>query len=128
MLLKHTFSWMPMVIIAIANGMIREFGYGKFMGELRAHQISSLTGVALFGLYAWALSFVWPLQSSRQAAVMGLIWLVLTVAFEFIFGHYVAKHPWSRLLHDYNAFQGRLWALVLVGVTIAPYVVYRIRS
>jgi len=30
----------------------------------------------------------------------------MTVAFEFLFGYYVAKRPWSVLLHDYNLSQG----------------------
>jgi hypothetical protein len=56
------------------------------------------------------------------------IWLTLTVAFEFLFGHYVAKLSWRRLLHDYNLFAGRLWLFVLVAITVAPSVIYRIRS
>jgi hypothetical protein len=117
-----------MVLIGIANGAIRQFGYGRFLGELLAHQISSVTGIILFAFYVWILSLRWPMQSSYQAAAVGLIWLELTVAFEFLFGHYVAKHSWSRLLRDYNILRGRLWSLVLIAITIAPYVVYRITS
>jgi hypothetical protein len=53
--------------------------------------------------------------------------LCLTVAFEFLFGHYVANHPLSRLIQDYNLLSGRLWALVLLAVTAAPYVVYKLK-
>jgi len=128
LILKAALAWAPMVIIGILNGVIREVGYGKLTSELRAHQISSVTGIALFMFYTWALSFRWPLDSSRQAVLVGVIRLGLTVVFEFVFGRFVAKHPWSRLLHDYNIFQGRLWSLDLLAVTMAPYVVYRIRS
>jgi hypothetical protein len=128
MVLEYTLAWIPMVLIGIANGAIRQFGYGRLLGELLSHQISSVTGIIFFGLYVWTLSLRWPLQSSSQAIAIGLIWLGLTVAFEFLFGHYVAKHSWSRLLSDYNILKGRLWSLVLIAITIAPYVVYRIRS
>ncbi len=128
MVLKYTLAWIPMVFIGILNGATRQFGYGRFLGELFAHQVSSVTGIILFGSYVWILSIWWPLESSYQALVIGLIWLGLTVSFEFLFGHYVAKHPWSRLLHDYNIFEGRLWCLVLISITIAPYVMYRIGS
>jgi hypothetical protein len=128
MVLKYTFAWIPMVFIGILNGAIRQFGYGRFLSELFAHQVSSVTGIILFGSYVWMLSIRWPLESSYQALVIGLIWLGLTVSFEFSFGHYVAKHPWSRLLHDYNILEGRLWCLVLTSITIAPYVMYKIRS
>ena len=33
--------------------------------------------------------------------------------FELGFGHWVAGHPWSRLLADYDLLAGRIWVLVL---------------
>lgn len=115
-----------MVFIAIANAAIREAGYRRFLGELPAHQMSALTLIVLFGVYIWALSRWWPIQSSGQALAIGLIWLGLTVAFEFLFGHYVMGHPWSRLFHDYNLLEGRVWLLVLIWITIAPCVFQRL--
>ena len=60
------------------------------------------------------------------ALAVGLVWLGLTIAFEFLFWHYVAKHPLNRLIHDYNILEGRLWSFVLIVVAIAPYVFYKI--
>jgi hypothetical protein len=128
MIPKYAIAWIPMVFIAIANGAIRQLGYGRLMGELSAHQLSCLTGIMLFLLYTWCLSLYWPLQSSRQALTIGGIWLILTIAFEFLFMHYGAKVPWSKLLQDYNILEGRLWVLVLFAVLMAPYLVSRIRS
>jgi hypothetical protein len=128
MILKYVIAWIIFPIIGIVNGIIRQIGYGKLMGELLAHQISTVTGIILFGLYAWGLSFRWKIQSSVEAIFIGLIWLALTIAFEFLFGHYVMKHPWSRLLHDYNILEGRLWVLVLIWITIAPYVFFKLSS
>jgi hypothetical protein len=127
MVLKYALAWIPMVFVGMANGALRQFGYGRFLDELLAHEVSSVTGIILFGLYACILSLRWPLETCRQAFAVGLIWLGLTVTFEFLFGHYVAKHPWGRLLQDYNILEGRLWFLVLIAITIAPYMMYRIR-
>jgi hypothetical protein len=102
MLLKYVLAWVPMVLIAIGNAAIREASYRRFMGELRAHQLSTLIAIILFGVYIWALTRVWPIQSSAQALTIGLIWLGLTVVFEFVFGHYVMANSWERLFHDYN--------------------------
>ena len=128
MILKYTIAWLLMPIIGIINGLIRQYGYSNDLGELRAHQVSTVTGIILFGLYVWILSLRWKIQSSVEAIIVGIIWLTLTVAFEFLFGHYVIKHPWSRLLHDYNVCEGRLWLLVLLWITIAPYVFYKLSS
>lgn len=117
-----------MVVIGIANGSLRQFGYGKYMDELTAHQISSVTGVFFFGVYIWLLSLRWPLASSRQALAVGAIWLGLTTAFEFLFGHYAAGHSWEKLLYDYNVLEGRLWSLVLLAVAAGPCLVHRIRT
>jgi hypothetical protein len=116
-----------MVVIAIANGVLRQYVYGRWMKELSAHQVSSLTAVVLFYLYTWILVKKWPFESSQQALAVGIIWLSLTVAFEFLFGHYVANHSWSRLIQDYNILSGRLWALVLMAVAAAPYVAYKMK-
>lgn len=123
---RFILAWIPMVLIAIANGMIREATYGKQLSDLRAHQISTLTGVFLFGVYIWGLIHVLSITSTGQAVAIGLIWLAMTITFEFLFGHYVAKHSWNTLLADYNVLKGRLWAVVLIWVAIAPLVFYNL--
>ena len=128
MVLKYTIAWIPMVFMAIVNGAVRQLGYGKVLNELPAHQLSCLTGIALFFIYTWCLSLYWPLESSNQALTIGLIWLALTVAFEFLFMHYGAKVSWDKLFHDYNVLAGRLWVLVLVSVFLLPYGVFKLRS
>ncbi len=128
MILKYALLWMPLVFIAIVNGAIRDFTYKSALGELAAHQLSTLTGIILFGLYIWAIGLKWKLGSARQAITVGFIWLTLTVAFEFLFFHYVAGEPWSVLLDAYNILEGKIWVAVLIFVAIAPYLSYRIHS
>jgi hypothetical protein len=127
-ILRYSFVWIPMVFIAILNGMLREFAFARRLSELRAHQLSCVTGVLLFFGYTWVISLKWPVESTRQALAVGIVWLLLTVAFEFVFGHYVVQHPWERLFQDYNIFAGRLWILVLLAVAFLPVIVFKIRS
>ena len=122
---RYVLAWFPMVAIAIANGALRESGYGQHLSELTAHQISTLTAVVLFGAYIWFVVQFWSPTSKAQAIAIGLLWFVMTVAFEFLFGHFVAGHSWERLLHDYNLLAGRVWPLVLVWVAVAPYLFFR---
>jgi hypothetical protein len=126
--LIYAVSWIGMVAIAILNGVVREKAYGQFMGELHAHQLSTLIGLLLFGVYIWILTGTFPIESSTQAQIIGGMWLCMTVMFEFVFGHFVIGHSWIRLLEDFNIFRGRVWSLVLVWTAIAPYLFYRIRS
>ncbi len=125
---RYFLAWIPGIPIAIGNGSLREFAVRRYVGELAAHQISVVTVILLFGLYVW---FVLPwlkLSSGAEAVRVGLTWLVLTVAFEFVFGHYAMGHPWAALLHDYNVLRGRLWVLVLAWTTLAPYVCWWLRG
>jgi hypothetical protein len=46
-MLKYVWAWMPMILIAIFNGMLRDKWYGKSINKMAAHQISSLTGIFL---------------------------------------------------------------------------------
>jgi hypothetical protein len=124
-MIKYIFLWVPMVFIAIANGLVRQMWYGRYLSELPAHQLSSLIGIILFGLYIFISLRFFPPADAAQARGIGVLWLGLTIVFEFVFGHFVAGHPWSRLLQDYNLVAGRLWVLVLIWLTLAPYLFYR---
>ncbi len=118
----YVLAWVPMVVIAVANGALREATYGKRMVELRAHQLSTLSGMALLTVYIWGVTKVRPFQTSGEAVTTGITWLVLTLAFEFLFGRYVAGHSWSRLLQDYNVAAGRVWIFIPTWIAAAPYV------
>jgi hypothetical protein len=107
---------------------LRQFTYGTLVTELTAHQISTFTAILLFGIYIYFVTKKWRLDSAKQAITVGLIWLGMTILFEFIFGHYVIGHPWEKLFHDYNLFAGRVWILVLIWTSIAPYVFYRLHK
>ena len=120
MLLVYALAWLPMVLIAILNGIMREYFFAQKLSELHAHQLSTATLILILGIYIWTLTKFWRLTSSEQAFKIGLLWLGLTVSFEFLFGHYVMGHAWHRLLHDYNVFAGRIWGLVLVWIAVAP--------
>ena len=124
----YAINWTGLMIIGILNGVIRVFLYTPAMPELHAHQLSTLIGLLLFGAYVWILSGVRPMESAKQAAVIGVMWLFMTVLFEFGFGHYVAGHSWEKLINDYDLLKGRLWLLVLIWIALSPRIFYMLRS
>ena len=128
MLWKYSLLWLGLAVLGVLNGILRNALYSDTLGDLRAHQVSTIILIIMIGLYTWLFSLIWKPENSMQAFLIGLIWLVLTVLFEFVFGHYVVGHPWSRLFYDYNIIQGRIWSLVLLWTLFAPLVVYKLRS
>ena len=128
MILKYTLLWIPMVFLAILNGIFRGAVFMRFLPELHAHQASTVTLILLFTMLVGVVSKWWRFESARQAFFIGLIWLVLTVVFEFTFGHFVAGHPWDRMFQDYNLLAGRVWILILIWIMVLPSVLNKLRS
>ena len=113
--------WILFMLLAIINAGIREKLYKPKVGELRAHQISSIIFIILIFVVSYA--FLKRVDAtSMQSLLLGIIWFLLTIGFEFLFGHYIMKHPWSKLLADYNILKGKMWGLVLICILIAPWV------
>jgi len=125
MLVRYILSWLPLAVIAVANGILRQSTYGQFVSELAAHQISTLTGIIFTGVLVFWLNRNWPIESATQAWFIGLTWLGLTIAFEFGFGHFVVGHPWARLFADYDLLSGRVWSVFLLWILFMPWLFYR---
>jgi len=117
--------WLFLVVLAIVNGTVRVVFFLQPFGDLVAHQLSCVTGIALF-LAAMYFFFQKTklAYSSRELLVMGVCWTAMTILFEFGFGHYIMGNSWAKLLADYNLFAGRLWVLVLLAVLAGPSITY----
>lgn len=119
--------WVGMLLIAIANGTFRVGVLELRMVEAAAHVTSTIMLCLLILVYTWTtISWIAP-QSLPQAIAVGILWVVLTVGFEFGFGLFVADRPWPELLAEYNVLQGRVWALVLITIALAPYLTARLQ-
>lgn len=126
-MMRHLLAWFAMLLLAVANGALRDFTYGRHVSELHAHQLSTLSASVLFAILIYVYVQRWPPVSARQALAIGLFWMTLTVAFEFLFFHYVAGHPWTGLLANYDLMHGRIWILLLAWVALAPWLFYCLR-
>ena len=119
--------WLVIMVLAIFNGATRTAVITPRLGEHAGHVISTIVLCALILLIAW-LTVGWiALPDERSAVVAGVTWLALTLAFEFLVGHYVFHTPWEKLLADYNVLRGRIWPLVLLTTLLAPLIAYRWR-
>ncbi len=120
-------SWLPLPFLGVGNGVFREAALKPRWGESVARPMSGVTLIILITLYALLLRRLRTVQSS-DAIVIGLTWVGLTVAFEFIFGYFVAKNTLTQLLANYDVTTGNLWPVVVLWVGIAPYLLMRAAS
>ena len=123
--MRLVLAWLPMVLIAVGNGAIREAWLTPWLGELRGRQASTVLLLLLFTGYFAGLFHFRPLASSRAALQTGGAWLLLTLLFEFGLGRFVSHLSWSQMLSEYDLAAGRLWILVPTWVALAPYVFFR---
>ena len=77
--------------------------------------------------YLWVLESRRPIRTSREALAIGGSWALLTILFEFGFGHWVVGDSWFRLLQAYNLADGRVWAAVPLWTLVGPEVIRRRR-
>ncbi|MPZ71003.1 MAG: hypothetical protein GEU71_15980 [Actinobacteria bacterium] len=113
-------AWLGGSVLGIVNGTARELLYKDRVGELGAHYISTASLMMLLILYMWLLEQKWPIPNLRSALRIGGIWFVLTIMFEFGFGHYVDGKTWAELGENYNLAGGHVWVVVPGLMTIGP--------
>ena len=124
--IKPYLFWIPMILIAFANATIREMLLIKYYSEFRAHQLSTIILIIFCAIYIWYILPYLDIQNFKMAFLTGLIWVVLTVAFEFTLGRLTNK-SWQYLFEDYNLFAGRILLLFLFSLFFLPYLFYIIR-
>ena len=124
---RSLLMWLVLLAAMMGNGVIRVLVLQPWLGEGLARQVACVSGVAM--LLALAVPFVGRIGNVGSRALFGIgaLWLALTVAFELLFGRYVAGASWESLLADYDLSEGRLWPLVLFSVLLAPWLASLVR-
>lgn len=125
LVLKAFLAWLVLMALAVLNGIFRQFVLLPNMGDLRAHQVSTVILCVVIFIYTWLVLRWWQLPARSSAWMVGIMWALLTVAFEFVLGGIILKKPMSTLLADYNLLAGRIWPLVLLSTLLAPALLWR---
>lgn len=120
--------WLLFIPIPIINGILRESWYKKKAGEIGSNIIGFFVLSSMFLGYTYLffknqiLGF-----SNGELFLMGTLWLVMTLIFEFGIG-LVAGRSWKYMFVDYNVMKGRLWPLTLIVIFWAPFLIKLIFS
>lgn len=125
--LKALLVWASILVLAVANGALRESVLIPWIGTPAAFVLSGLLlSVLIIGVAYFSLPW---LEISRpvQLWAVGLGWLALTLVFEFSFGLSQGK-SWPELLEAYTFKDGNIWPVVLAATVLAPYLAARLRA
>jgi len=122
-MLKIILMWLCFTPVPFLNGTLREKWYKKKIGELKSNIAGAIILSSFFLLYTY-LFFKNEIIyfSTGKLLLMGFIWLIMTLIFEFGMG-IVSGRSLRYMLADYNIFKGRLWPLFLLVVLFSPLLI-----
>jgi len=122
MSLRRTLAvWLLILPLMVANGILRETALVGLLGRRGADLASAVLGIAIILAVTRPFLRRSTSRSRGSLARVSAIWLVLTVAFEFLFGHYVDGKSWSELTANYQVWNGALWPFVLAALVASPF-------
>lgn len=120
LLLKSLLAWLVILVLAVANGALREAVLVPSFGRASGLVLSGVLLSLLVALVAHAFVRFTKNVTASQGLLVGVFWLCLTLVFEFSFGRYVQHKSWTELIDAYTFKDGNLWPVVLLVTLLAP--------
>ena len=128
LVMKAVAVWLAILVCAVLNGALREGLLLRWLGKPVAPMLSgALLSIVILAIAWFAVAWFGRMAASRFVSV-GVLWLLLTLAFEFTFGRLVQNQSWAQLFQAYTFKDGNIWPLVLVVTALAPLLSARIRG
>ena len=111
--------WLLQLACAVGLGAGRQLVLAPLIGDMAARAVGTLA--LCLAIIFLARRFVGRHRPSPAARLgVGVMWCALTLAFEFLAGHYLFGASWETLFADWNMAQGHLWPLVPAATLLAP--------
>ena len=118
--------WFVVIAAETVHGVLRELLLTPLVGDLRARQIGVAVGSLIVVAVACAFSRWLGAHTPRAQLGVGLLWVVLTLAFEAGLGVLLGLSA-ERMLADYDVTAGGFMALGLAIMLLAPWIAARLR-
>ena len=107
------------VVAETINGILRRLYLEPVVGSLQAAHIGLLVALLLIFAICLATSRWLGRRSKLGWMQVGLVLVVLMLAFEFGLGRAMG-YSWERILADYDPSRGGLMLLGMIGLLYAP--------
>lgn len=121
----YVLAWFPMVVLALLVGALRDFTYGKNLGDEPARRLSIGIAAILIGCYIGALTLMIPFADSRQAMMVGGLWAGITLALDTTIKMLAPVPPKPVETDDLLAGPSRprspIGLLLVIWIGVAPW-------
>jgi hypothetical protein len=128
MWLRAMAVWLLVMAVEFVHGTLRWIFLRPHVGDFRSGQIGVFTGSLLFLLVVYFCEPRMKLRGLGDCLRVGALWVGLTVAFEWSFGHYVMGRSWESIGMEYNLLRGGLMLVGLAIFAISPWIAWRLRG
>ncbi|NNE99509.1 MAG: hypothetical protein HKN25_10870 [Pyrinomonadaceae bacterium] len=127
-LFKAFLVWLIIIFAEIIHGTIRQLFLAPVTGDFPARRIAVFSGMLLiFIVTVLFIRWIAPASAGSLLAI-GLMWVILTVLFEFSLGLFVFDYTWGRLFEDYDLSRGGLMSFGLLFLLFAPMLAAKVRG
>jgi hypothetical protein len=120
LLVRAIAVWLLLMAVEVVHGIARSLLLAPLVGDFRARQIAVATGSLLILLMTTATIRWMRADTTRRLLAIGMLWVVLTLAFEVGVGRFVAGYSWDRIASDYDLVKGGLLPLGLAVMALSP--------
>lgn len=120
--------WFLIIVAESVHGTLRELLLKPYVGDLRARQIAVFTGMLIILCVAYIVIRWLRAETTRALLLVGLLWVVLTLAFEFSLGWGVLGYSWSRMMEDYDLTRGGFLAFGMIVLWLSPFIAAKLRD
>lgn len=126
LLLKALVIWVVIALAEIAHGIARTLLLAPRIGKLRSDQIGVFSGSLIILAISWFLVPWLGTNQSSDLALVGAVWVVLMLTFEFTFGRRYLRLPWDRIIANYDLRRGGLMGFGMLFLFFAPLLTARL--
>ncbi|MDA3959302.1 MAG: hypothetical protein PF961_00825 [Planctomycetota bacterium] len=121
-LLWSAATWLLVIPLAVANGVLRQAVLIPWLGTKLAYPISGALLIAAIAAVACLLvSRLGPRHAMVWVSI-GIAWGTATFCFELLMLR-AANKGWDALVQQYNFSDNNIWPLVMVWTLLAPLLV-----
>ena len=120
--------WIVIIAAESIHGVLRSRLLVPIVGDLPARQIGVAIGTLLVLTIAYLFGPWLQARAPRVLLGVGMLWVVLTVLFEFVLGRLVLEVPWQRIVSDYDVTGGGYMLFGLLFLALSPLMAARLRG
>jgi len=128
MIYRALVIWLLIAAAEVLQGVLRVRLLNPRVGDHRARQIAVFTGSAIIVLITWLTAPWLDVRTVVESLAVGLLWLLLMLALEIVFGRMVFRMPWKKIAEDFDLRRGRLLLIGMFILFIVPLLVAKLRG